>query len=376
MQHLNLIIEAINDLGGRASLSEIYQSINKNHSVPEPSIRRTIYQHASECDAYLINKEDIFFAPEGKGEGIWAVRSNSYDEFIFKPGQKILRKELHKKLGGIEQGGISPTLTGHILLFSDKKQGEEFGYHNGWDGEIFLYYGSGQLGDMEFTKRNKSLLDHHKDGRRVHLFNGAKGEVTYEGQFELDEKKPFQLIEDYDKENTERVAIVFRLLPVREKLNSLPKSNIKIFKKDKIEITNIEKLKTESSFVRSVSETTAERKESKLVTSYEEFLKKNKLPRLSCLKITIGGENKILKTDGWVVDTNSLIEAKSSTSRNSIRTAIGQLFDYKFLIEAQNMKVDDLYILVPKKPSQSICTLLEKLDIGLIYKSSSEFIKA
>ena len=38
---------------------------------------------------------------------------------------------------------------------------------------------------------------------RIHLFMGAKGEVTYESQFETDEERPFELIEDLDIEEKE-----------------------------------------------------------------------------------------------------------------------------------------------------------------------------
>ena len=217
MSAIDNVLDAIKTLGGRGSLQEIYDAVNMIENTPEPSIRRTIYQHSSECDIYDFIKEDIFYAPEGKGKGIWAIRDKSYSQFPLQPGQNILRKELHKIVGGSVQGGICPTTSGHILLFSDPKHGEEFGYFDGWDGNTYLYYGQGQEGDMEFERNNKALENHKFDGRRVHLFKGAKGEVTYENQFELDDERPYDLIEDLDKNDETRVAIIFRLKPIYDK---------------------------------------------------------------------------------------------------------------------------------------------------------------
>lgn len=374
MTQINLIIDAINSIGGSGSLNEIYKAVNAIQKTPEPSIRRTIYQHSSECDIYETNREDIFFAPHGKGEGVWAIRSKAYSEFPFLPGKTILRKQLHKTVGGSVQGGICPTNSGHILLFSDPQHGEEFGYFDGWQGSTYLYYGQGQNGDMEFTRNNKSLLNHKVDGKRVHLFKGAKGDVIYEGQFELDEKRPYDLIEDKDIRDNERVAIIFRLVPIKEQETSLPQTNIKLISANKIEVSDIERYMTESTHISYNAEIQVERKESKLVTEYQDYLHNNNLPSLKRLIIDVEGEAASLKTDGWINESKTLVEAKSSTSRNSIRTAIGQLLDYKFQIESQGIDVMNMAILVPNKPRESLCKLLENLNINLIYKEEGSFI--
>ena len=45
--------------------------------------------------------------------------------FPYQPGQKLTRKSLHQKLGGIKQGGICPSNQGYIFIFSDPKSGDE-----------------------------------------------------------------------------------------------------------------------------------------------------------------------------------------------------------------------------------------------------------
>ena len=374
MSALNNILEAINNLGGKGSLQQIYQAVNLIENTPEPSIRRTIYQHSSECDIYDYIKEDIFFAPQGKGKGEWAIRGEAFSGFPLKPGQKILRKELHKSIGGSNQGGICPTTTGHILLFSDPKQGEQFGYFNGWDGDTYLYYGQGPEGDMEFNRNNKALENHKIDGRRIHLFKGAKGEVVYENQFELDEDRPYDLIEDLDKNDDARVSIIFRLKPISEKVTSLPKTNIKVLEQSGIEIVDVEQNISDGSSFSYPLEGKSERKESKLVTEYKEFRERNNLQELKSLKIRIKGESHPLKTDGWIEDTKTLIEAKSSCSRTTIRSGIGQLLDYKFQLQEQQFEVKEICLLLPTKPRENIISLLDSIGIKILYKENKDFI--
>ena len=374
MSAIKNILNSINNLGGEANLQDIYEEVNLIENTPEPSIRRTIYQHSSECDIYVDTKEDLFYAPKGKGMGIWAIRDKSFVEFPFKPGEKILRKELHKLIGGSVQGGICPTSSGHILLFSDPKHGEEFGYFNGWDGDTYLYYGQGPEGDMEFERNNKALENHKKDGRRVHLFNGASGEVIYENQFELDDERPYDLVEDLDKNDETRVAIIFRLKPITKQATSLPETNIKVMNESGVEVVNVEQNLSEGSSFLYPKQGKSKRKESKLVTEYKEFREKNSLEELQSLKIKIIGETHPLKTDGWIEETKSLIEAKSTSSRTSIRTGIGQLLDYSFQLKEQGFEIENMYLLLPTKPRDNILALLKSIGIKLIYKSGKEFI--
>ena len=374
MSAINNVLDAFNAIGGKGSLQEIYDAVNRIEDTPEPSIRRTIYQHSSECDIYDFIKEDIFYAPEGKGKGVWAIRDKSFSQFPFQPGQNILRKELHKIVGGSVQGGICPTSSGHILLFSDPKHGEEFGYFDGWDGNIYLYYGQGQEGDMEFERNNKALENHKIDGRRVHLFKGAKGEITYENQFELDDERPYDLIEDIDKNDETRVAIIFRLKPIYEKATSLPQTNIKVLEDSSVEVVDVEQNISDTTSFVYPSEGKSERKESKLVTEYKEFRNKNNLEELKSLKIKIKGESHPLKTDGWIEESKILIEAKSSCSRTNIRSGVGQLLDYRFQLEQQGFKVNEMCLLLPTKPRENIVLFIQNTGVKLLYKKGKEFI--
>lgn len=72
---------ALSRLGGRASLAHIYQEVEKargaaRRSLPrtlEATVRKTLEEHSSDSHNYR-GGPDLFFMPEGKGAGIWALR--------------------------------------------------------------------------------------------------------------------------------------------------------------------------------------------------------------------------------------------------------------------------------------------------------------
>jgi hypothetical protein len=83
-------------------------------------------------------------------------------------------------------------------------------------GEFFFYVGEGQQGEQQMTHGNKAILKHLEDGRKIRLFWGAKGEVTYAGEYEVDHIDPW-FTERAPSTNggPQRNVIVFRLREVR-----------------------------------------------------------------------------------------------------------------------------------------------------------------
>ena len=67
----------------------------------------------------------------------------------------------------------------------------------------------------------------------------------------------------------------------------------------------------------------ARRREKELLDDYDQWLKKQGR-HLSVLRY---GR---IKCDAWEKERHNLIEAKGTTSREDIRMAVGQLFDYSF----------------------------------------------
>ena len=82
---------------------------------------------------------------------------------------------------------------------------------------------------------------------------------------------------------------------------------------------------------------------------------------------------KKLQCDGFEEERQNLIEAKSSTSREHIRMAVGQLLDYAF---QGRKKFGDphMAILVPEKPDPNVVEWLKSLEISLIWREKGNFL--
>jgi len=133
-----------------------------------------------------------------------------------KPGDRIVRKELHKRYGAAGQGGIEPSArTPNVFIFSDPKAGEPYGYvFDRWREGAFHFTGDGQVGDQQMKFGNRAILDHRRDGRALRVFSGVRGTVTYLGEFEV-AADPFYYAEARDRiSERPRKVIVFRLVPV------------------------------------------------------------------------------------------------------------------------------------------------------------------
>src|SRR5262249_53443481 len=75
------------------------------------------------------------------------------------------------------------------------------------------------------------------------------------------------------------------------------------------------------------------------------------------------GEVSPIYSDAWVEERRALIEAKNSDARNSIRQAIGQLYDYRRFHPAPI----HLGVLVPHKPTAEHLDLLRSAGIEALW---------
>jgi hypothetical protein len=110
----------------------------------------------------------------------------------------------------------------------------------------------------------------------------------------------------------------------------------------------------------------AKKIEAALVESYAGCLKK-KGCTLSAAKY------KRLQCDGYEEKRGNLIEAKSSTRREHIRMAVGQLLDYAFQGK-ERFGEPNKAILLPEKPHPNIEKWLLSLDISIIWCKRGSFL--
>ena len=86
---LNEIIEALRELGGKASLKEIYKQIEERDNIPsihevrtwKESIRATIYTHSTDSLSYREGYQDVFESIGGKRSGQWKLREGNISDY-------------------------------------------------------------------------------------------------------------------------------------------------------------------------------------------------------------------------------------------------------------------------------------------------------
>jgi hypothetical protein len=288
-------------------------------------------------------------------------------DWYLQPGDTIERVTLHEEFGGRTQGGIGPSSkSGNVFVFTDPASGEQYGYIDTWrDDGCFHYTGEGQRGDQQMKSGNKAILQHEQDGRALRLFTGARGTVRYEGEFDLDTDQPWYTTDapEVDPLQT-RSVIVFRMRP-KDVPAKPPKSKLDaVAGEPGVTEVPVEEQWTEKAFVnpsRDLFE--AERREQKLVREYMTHLERQGHD-VCRLKIVAPGEAKPLFTDLYDRTTGTLIEAKGSVKRESIRMAIGQLADYRRHV-GDGPK--ELAVLLPSEPRPDLLALLKSQTITTVW---------
>lgn len=298
-------------------------------------------------------------------------------EWALVPGGKIKRTELHRLFGGSGQNGISPsTRTLNVLIFSDPASGEQHGYFDRWNDGCFHYTGEGKYGDQRMIGGNRAILNSAQEGRRLRVFKGAGGIVEYQGQFTLDpERSWFETDAPETGGGQIRSVIVFRLTPVDtapQSPSGLPSAppTVAVISTVTVVSVPIEDMYTEKMMVDPAREPyEAERRESKLVQRFKDFMlsRGNVIERLM---ITPSGEAKPIFTDVYVKNLNTLVEAKGSIDRCSLRMAIGQLVDYS-RFAPPNAK---LAVLLPTIPRSDLLKLLLYAGVFLYVPEGKKFV--
>ncbi|MGW2484956.1 restriction endonuclease [Streptomyces sp. NPDC001571] len=296
-------------------------------------------------------------------------------EWGVKEGERLKRGALHEVYGGRRQGGIGPSrVTNNVLLFTDSSKGRQHGYFDGWgDDGCYHYAGEGQSGDQRMTQGNLSILNHQKDGRALRLFQAVgNATVEYVGQFVLAEENPWYRTDAPDTEGELRSVIMFRLEPVdaaRHKGARLPHTPAP---QPSVTEVDVEQQHTERALVDPSREPyEAERREAALVRDYIEHLRATG-HEVVRHKILPSGVLKALYTDIYDATDRVLIEAKGTIHRDAIRTAIGQLFDYRRHIDPQPR---DLALLVPARPEDDLLDLCASVEIKVIWPEGESYVQ-
>lgn len=289
-------------------------------------------------------------------------------------GDTVRRRELHAAYGGQQQGGIvTPRNISDILIFTDVRSGAQFGYdlHEGPqpDGS-YSYTGEGQQGDQVFVRGNKALRDANSDGRPIRLFATTGVYATYIGQFATGE--PTYRIETItDADWDPRDGIIFNLVPVDANLSAVIEdagvavSSVAIWSPPDASDVVVAQVEPSLPGDRIVS-----RIEFELQGQFGSWATERGTPpkrlRLDVAATTIEPDLYI-QEEGWIV------EAKKSTGRAYIRTAIGQVLDY--VHNARVAGIDDAVpvILLPGRPDADLVELMTSLGITIAIRDGDGF---
>ncbi|MEU0845496.1 restriction endonuclease [Streptomyces sp. NPDC005962] len=287
------------------------------------------------------------------------------------PGEERKRTQIQAEYGGSTQGGIAhSSSSANVLLFSNPKRGRKVGYFDGWgtDG-CFHYTGEGQQGDQRMVRGNRAVLHHVEDGRALRLFDAVSdGVYVYLGQFTIADH-PWYYRDALDAKDELRSVIMFRLKPIGDVAELGDGLSFTPSNDDVIEDVEIEQHQTERMTVSSKSKGhEAERREAPLVTKYRDYLAMQG-HTVKRKKIIPAGEVRALYTDLYDVTDDALIEAKGSVTREAVRMAIGQLYDYRRYIEPR----PSLAVLLPSRPRQDLIDLCNVSGASVIWPDGEAF---
>lgn len=281
-----------------------------------------------------------------------------------KPGASIKRKQLHKRYGGREQGGISPCgESANVFLFMDKRRGAENGYiYDGVHrGKHLHYTGEGQQDDQQMVQGNRAIRDHRKEGRALHVFDVEKGMARHLGEF--------QYVRHYDADapprggEGKRKVIVFVLRRLTG-TTPLPQAEVALEGSGSwVKEAPVEEHTTTDEFEVNPNSYKAKRREQKLVKEYEDWLRAAGHDICSLI-LHAKGEANSFRCDLFDKTDNAIVEAKSSVARPSIRMAIGQLADYARLMKKAPRR---RRILVPEKPRPDLLDLAKSQNIEVAW---------
>jgi 5-methylcytosine-specific restriction protein A len=309
---------------------------------------------------------------------------------VFQPGAILTRKQIHPVLGGSGFAGICPAIEKcNVLLFSDSKVGERYGYHDGWLAEdddlgpVFTYTGAGKRGNQTFTGGNLSILEHARMGRTLHLFV-AVGKVPgsdtrthrYIGMFKLDERRPFDIREAKDELGQNRDVIVFRLRPigryVREAADTLqvaPRSRLGFSRTAGRYARATRRRSRERRPQTGVDQVTATRDD--LADAFEERETASG-ETIGQLDLAMRNSSSRLMFELYNPTNNTVYEPTGSAASESITQALAQLLlARRYLNEIPHDQPLHLMVLAPALPQADLRDLLTEHGIGLVYRNDS-----
>ena len=296
-------------------------------------------------------------------------------QFDLTIGRNILRRSLLRALGGSWQNGIAPSGDlPEIFAFTNPKSGARYGYDRfeglQEDGS-FSYTANGQKGHQFFDSTNSALRDAAKTGRSIRLFTAAGPRVTYVGSF-TNGTPTYRYEEIPDIEGRSRRGIIFNLVPVEADVRRLPS-----YGGVSRAIAVVSEWSPPESFDLIVEgpdsapagDRVVSRLEFELQAAFGRWLTTQGTPPS---RLTLPAGSARIEPDLYVTSSGWIVEAKKSTARAYVRTAIWQVLDYANVANQNGYSAIPV-ILLPGHPEPDLQQLILSLNIITAVRRGEEF---
>ncbi|MFE0104066.1 hypothetical protein [Streptomyces sp. NPDC059009] len=312
----------------------------------------------------------------------------------FRPGDILTRAQIHPVLGGSGYAGICPAVEKrNVLVFSDSKVGERYGYRDGWLAEdddlgpIFTYTGAGKRGDQTFDGAqgggNTAILEHSRKRRTLHVFVAVgklPGSDTrthrYIGEFSLDKRNPFEIGAARDELGDTRNVIVFRLRPIgpyiREASDTLqlaPASRGRFNRTGGRLSRALRRQRRQRQPQVDVDQVMAARDD--LADSFEDQEVASG-ESIGQLELSMRNSSSHLMFELYNQTNNTVYEPTGSAASESITQALAQLLHARrYLMSLDHDQPLNLMVLAPELPREDLRELLAEHGIGIVYQNES-----
>lgn len=310
-----------------------------------------------------------------------AVASQFLQEWVLEPGDVVRRRSIHEAYGGQRQGGIStPRSVPDIFIFTDPAAGAKYGYDR-FEGlredGTYSYTGEGQSGAQTFERGNKAIRDAVKDGKTIRLFRTKDVYATYVGAFTTD--VPAYAIETIpDVQGNPRDGIIFNLLPIDALVEYLPAHGGELDPHDElVDYVATPRIWTPPECSDVLIPEAAQHLGERVVSRIEFELQADFGAWLTSLgvapkRLPLRAGNTMIEPDMFIPERHWIVEAKSSTARAHVRTAIGQVLDYVHIASKSGMQAHPV-ILLPGRPEPDLQELMSHLGITVVTRDGAGF---
>lgn len=306
--------------------------------------------------------------------------ADSPPTWTLEPGDTVRRTAIHEAYKGQEQGGIStPTSIRDIMIFTDPEKGARYGYDvfEGLreDGS-YAYTGEGQYGDQQFVRGNRALRDANAAGKTIRLLRTKGVNATYVGAFATGD--PTYVIETIpDLDGQPRQGIIFNLEPLDAEVDLLPAYGGELQPVTAlVDYTPHPQTWTPPEFsdvivpgLPQVGDRVVSRAEFRLQSDFGRWLEAAQTPPT---RLPLRAGSTMIEPDFYVADRGWIVEAKKSTARGHIRTAIGQVLDYVHIASKAGLTASPV-ILLPGRPESDLVELMTKLGIIVAIQTPDGF---